>query len=203
MAIPSDPPEPKFKWPRQWWVWLMDLWVWLKSKQPIPDANDFDVTESPNGVVFSIKDVAIQVLANASTWPLKITNATDAGDAIVNIAYGTVAGRLAIAAMPVDGYDLTLTATGVRYIYGQVTWGYSAPTWTSSACTLIEDSSAAPKASTATLQYVYIGRAERESDGGGGFRVKEGSIFNNLSGSQGAVRGGVASPSFVDDNWLL
>ncbi len=182
----------------------MELWVWLKSTQALPDTNQFSVSETPNGRFFSLNPTAIQAaIGGEESWPLKLTDATTGGDAIVNIAYGTVAGRLAISAMPIGGYDLTLTATSVRYIYCQVTWGYSAPVWTSSACTLIEDSSAPPKASTSTLQYVYIGQAERESDGGGGFRVKADTIINDLSGSQGAVRGGVASPSFVDNNWLL
>ena len=181
----------------------MDLFLWLKSTQAVPDQADFAVSEKPQGRYFSLRPEAVQAAVESSVWPLKITNATAGGVAIANIRYGTVAGRLAIASMPATGYDLTLTATGVRYIYCEITWGYSAPTWTSSACTLIEDASAAPKASTATKQYLYIGKAERESDGAGGFRIKAGSIFNNLRGSQGAVRCGVASPSFVDDNWLI
>jgi len=196
MAFPSKPNHADNDWIDRC---IEPFKNWAYSRQPLPDMNDFSVNEDVNGVRFALRKEAIARVAAASTWPLKLVDATTGGVAKIKVLYGTVAGRPAIADMPADGYDSTLTVNGTRYIYCEVTWGYSAPIWTSSDCTLIADATAS-KASTATKQYVYIGNVVREDDGSGGFRTKD--IFNNLTGSQGASR--IAYGAIISDkNWAL
>lgn len=71
--IPSDPPEPQFSWPRHWWMWLMDHLLWCKQTQAVPDQDDFDVKETPNGRLFCLKENPESLLTGSaeSTYTLE------------------------------------------------------------------------------------------------------------------------------------
>lgn len=198
--IPSDPPIPKFKWPRAWWMWLMDMWEWLRSKQPVPDKNDFLVLEKPTGTYFSISQAAFDNLAQNAVHPLKLVDISSGGVAKVRVLYGQIAGRAADSSMTSAGFDVTLTANGVRYIYCEITRSYTAPLWSDSACEIKE--AASVPAATATQQFEEIGHVERESDGSGGYRVKAGSIHQELGYNARIARLGDAS-TYDDYIWSL
>lgn len=129
--------------------------------------------------------------------PLQLVDATTGGDAKILIRTGNTAGRLAIAGMTDPGYTSAALAAGTKYFYAEVTIGYGAPIWTSSASTIAVGASV--PASTATLVRFELGHCIVESDGSGGTRVQTGSIHQEVLGSQLVARVGNGS-SYVDYN---
>ncbi len=112
MALPSDPPLPKFSWPRSWWMWLMDFWLWAKAAQPLPNTNDFDVSETANGRVISLKNKPIA----PPTGQLREFHVTPVGNADqVRVSCGTWMGielEDLVNGGSVDGYVLLTVADG-------------------------------------------------------------------------------------------
>ena len=203
MPIPSEPPEPFLRWPRKWKEYLFELLDWVQRKQPIPDKNDFAVSEKPEGLRFSMRPAAVQRIVQSAVHPLKLVNATTGGVAKVRVLLGNTAGRKAAAGMTAGTDDpvftVTLTANGVRYIYADITLSYNTSTgvWSSTASAISEGASV--PAATATHYYFEIGHVTRESDGAGGFRAV--SIVQEVGGSQWVARTGSAS-TYADANGL-
>lgn len=132
MAIPSDPPQPDFGWPRKWWSWLMDLLLWMKSKQPIPSKNDFSVSERANGTYFRLNYATVATaVAALSAHRLQLLIATDGATVQYRVRLGKVAGVVADAGMTDPGDDppflkvMSSPADGVYVIYCKLAMTYS------------------------------------------------------------------------------
>ena len=207
MAIPSQPPTPDFKWPAKWEDWQWDLIEWVKARQPYPDPADFDVSETPGGVFFSIADQAIaQAIATANLTRLSVVDASVGGTPRVRVYLGYVGGVIADPGMTDPGdspaFKVTLPSTlGYYYICADLVLAYDDSSYgqwsvTSSA---VADHVTVP-AATATTSSVKIALVKVISASGGGYEVSIDPVTGQIaSGDQFFARMGGAS-SLNDSN---
>jgi hypothetical protein len=204
MSFPDQPPEPDFSWPPKWEDWMWSFIEWCKARQPIPNPSDFDVSEAPFGVMFSLSQQGIAAI-RATPFRLQLVDASSGGTPKVRVRLGYVAGRKADTGMadPSDSpvFKLTLaSALATKYIECKVTVAYDAGTgiWSSSACALQAVSS--PTASAATHIYVQIGAVSVVSNGSGGYKVAP-FTPQTVTGDQWVARIGNAT-TYVDANGI-
>lgn len=192
----------------------MDFWLWCKSKQPLPDTVDFEVSETAQGISFKIRSETVEAIAAAaaSVHNLQLTDETTGGDAIVGVRWGQIGGMVADSTMGVSNspmFTVTLTSTGVWKIWAELTGAYDTATskWelstTAADFTVVGFAVGSPPSNTSTLAYVEIGQAERVSDGSGGYKIKAGSIGQEVTGSQGFVRNYYSTSAYNQHNWKL
>lgn len=202
MSLPESLPDI----PNQWLDWnLTELKEFCESRQPLPDMNDFEVSELAKGVRFKLRESVIKNIVAVPNFPLKIIDASTTSVAKVRVVLGYVAGFKADAGMTA-GTDspvflLTLpSAAATYYVLAKVTVGYTAATglWTASACTIVSPAPTSITANTSTLIYVNLGTATVVSNGSGGYRCS--SVTPAVEGSLAVARVG-NSTTYADYAW--
>lgn len=155
---------------------------WCKRRQPLPNPNDFAVSETPYGILFSLKAEAIRSILSKPTHPLSIVQVSKTS---FKVLAGSVAG-FSIALTTVTGVTTT------KCVYVNVTQGYSSTVgiWTPSAAALANGGSY-PSAG-ATTQVVRIGIVTCASS-------VITNVLEEVSGSQMAKRTGNAT-TYADEN---
>ena len=177
----------------------LNLWTHMRVSLPSSAYGSAKFVVSDEAYVLDLTKV---IFTGAGTrHALKLIDATTATEAKILVVYGTTGGRIADASMTAGGLLVTLSANGTRYILARMTQSYSAPVWSNTASAITEAGSVT--AADATNSYFELGRAIREANGTGGFRVQANSILQNVSGSQGVGRMGMATAPWVDGHWLI
>lgn len=165
---------------------IKPFYEWCYRRQCIPDSNDFLVSESPDGVKFSLSDKVKSTLEAGTAFPLKLVK-------VSSTSFKVLAGEVSGFAIAETTYTSITTS---KSVWVSVTQGYSTSTgvWTPSAAALgtPATSYATPDA---THQIVQLGTV---TCSGGVITV----VSPQVSGSQYAKREGPAS-GYVDENRLV
>lgn len=156
MAIPSNPPQPKFKWPKKWQIWVKEFLGWNESTQPVPDPNDFAVSEKPHGRYFSLLPQPAS-LGKTNRTPLEIFTTNSGADIAIEFVYGTVDGTVADSAMSGGGNKkINVTATGSAWVQFPCEYDGDTGSWSRTGAPSAHADATVP-AATPTLAVLKLG----------------------------------------------